>query len=69
MKIATEGAEQFLYHANNAQKLTKTKLDGTIIWQVSGNFGQDPTLPYRPTWFAVPPKSTYIYLCDGYGSN
>ena len=60
---------QYLYHANNNQKLTKTTLDGTIVWQRVGNFGQDPSLPYRPTWFAVPPESRYVYLCDGYGSN
>lgn len=70
LKIATEaGGKQYLYHANNDQKLTKTTLDGTIVWQRLGNFGQDHTLPYRPTWFAVPPDSDYIYLCDGYGSN
>jgi len=69
LKIATEHNQQFLYHANNNQKLTKTTLDGTIVWQVNGNFGQDPKLPYRPTWFAVPPNSEYVYLCDGYGSN
>ena len=43
------------YHANNVQKLTKTKLDGTIVWQKQGFFGQDEKLPYRPTWFATPP--------------
>lgn len=25
--------------------------------------------PYIPTWFATPPDSKYIYLCDGYGSD
>jgi len=72
LKIANEGldgAHQYLYHANNNQKLTKTLLDGTIIWQINGTFGQDPKLPYRPTWFAIVPGSDYIYLCDGYGSN
>lgn len=69
LTIATEGGEEFLYHANNDQKLTKTRLDGTIIWQRQGNFGQDPKLPYKPTWFAVPPQGDFIYLCDGYGSN
>lgn len=69
LKILTEGTEQFLYHANNNQKLTKTKLDGTIVWQVNGNFGQDPKAAYRPTWFANPPNSQFNYLCDGYGSN
>jgi hypothetical protein len=69
LKIVNEGADVFLYHANNNQKLTKTALDGTIVWQKNGNFGQDPKLPYRPTWFATPPDSKYRYLCDGYGSN
>jgi len=69
LKIATEDGTEYLYHANNQQKLTKTTLDGTIIWQVNGNFGQTTTAPYRPTWFATPPNSEYIYLCDGYGSN
>jgi hypothetical protein len=69
LTIATEDGEEFLYHANNDQKLTKTRLDGTIVWQRKGNFGQDPTAPYKPTWFAAPPKGDYVYLCDGYGSN
>ena len=69
LKIATENGKVFLYHANNVQKLTKTTLDGTIVWQKNGNFGQDPKAPYRPTWFAVPPNSKYTYMCDGYGSN
>jgi hypothetical protein len=46
-------------------------MDGTIVWQRDGYFGQDPdpkTDPYRPTWFATPPDSNHIYLCDGYGS-
>jgi len=74
LKIATEttadgSAQQFLYHANNNQKLSKTTLDGSIVWQRTGTFGQDPSLPYRPTWFAIPPTSKHIFLCDGYGSN
>jgi hypothetical protein len=47
---ATNSSDVFLYHANNNQKLTKTALDGTIVWQKNGNFGQDPKGPYRPTW-------------------
>jgi len=69
LKITNEGDDVFLYHANNNQKLTKTHLDGTIVWQVNGNFGQDASAAYRPTWFATPPDSKYVYLCDGYGSN
>jgi len=59
LKIVTEGDEQFLYHANNDQKLSKTTLDGTVIWQVNGVFGQ-ATDVYRPTWFATPPDSEYM---------
>ena len=69
LKITNEGGKAFLYHANNNQKLTKTTLDGKIVWQTLGNFGQDPKDPYRPTWFATPPDTKYTYLCDGYGSN
>jgi len=69
LKLAHEQGTQYLYHANNNQKLTKTLLDGTIVWQINGNFGQDPKAAYRPTWFAIVPDSEYVYLCDGYGSN
>jgi len=69
LQVTTEGDQQFLYHANNEQKLVKTTLNGTIVWETVGNFGQDPKLPYRPTWFVKPPDSRYAYLCDGYGSN
>jgi hypothetical protein len=40
LKIKTEDGTPYLYHANNNQKLTKTTLDGTIVWQRNGNFGQ-----------------------------
>lgn len=86
LKITTEGNTQYLYHANNKQKLAKTTLDGEIVWIKDGPFGQNMTCgpdmcpsgscrcsngqaPYIPTWFATPPDSKYIYLCDGYGSD
>ena len=69
LSIATEGGQQFLYHANNDQKLTKTHLNGSVVWQRNGPFGQVPQDPYKPTWFAVPPDGDFSYLCDGYGSN
>mmetsp|Transcript_23516 Transcript_23516/g.45837 ORF Transcript_23516/g.45837 Transcript_23516/m.45837 type:complete len:285 (-) Transcript_23516:538-1392(-) len=78
LKIAREqdaGGESrmFLYHANNDQKLTKTHLNGSVVWQVNGTFaaGQDPA-HYRPTWFGVPPDILgydHLYLADGYGSS
>jgi len=91
LKITTEGDQQFLYHANNAQRLAKTTLEGKEIWVRDGPFGQDMTCgddmcpnnscrctegpngalaaPYIPTWFATPPDTPYMYLCDGYGSD
>jgi len=86
LKITTEGDEQFLYHANNAQKLAKTTLEGKTVWIKEGPFGQNMTCgpdtcpnnsckckngeaPYIPTWFATPPNTPYMYLCDGYGSD
>ena len=87
LKITTEGGAQFLYHANNAQKLAKTTLDGDLVWMTSGPFGQNmtcgpdmcpansckcpggATAPYIPTWFATPPDTPHMYLCDGYGSD
>jgi len=71
LKIATEDGVEYLYHANNKQKLTKTELDGTIVWQKKGTFGQNPAglKSYTPTWHAILPGSKYTYLCDGYGSN
>lgn len=136
LKITTEGEEQFLYHANNAQKLAKTRLDGSVVWIKDGfatptrllaptagslltapsrspqpvwtghelwpqhvpkqlvqvprrssavhshgvpapscrtcPFPAEPQSPLsrRPLqWFATPPDSKYMYLCDGYGSD
>jgi hypothetical protein len=54
--------------ATDSGKLTKTTLEGEIIWQVNGTFGQRPPAHYRPSWFAVNQPGPYIYLTDGYGS-
>jgi hypothetical protein len=65
LKFATEDGVHYLYHANvqtetsnagQTGKLTKTTLDGDVVWQVNGTFGQpDLASSYRPTWWAVPP--------------
>ena len=41
LKITTEGTQQYLYHANNAQLLAKTTLEGEIVWIKNGPFGQN----------------------------
>jgi hypothetical protein len=70
LKLAIEDGEQYFYHANvqttvsdsgQTGKLSKTTLDGRVIWQVNGTFGQtDVKDSYRPTWFAVPPTGIYF---------
>lgn len=69
LSITSEDGQTFLYQTNKQQKISKTTLNGTLVWQHDGNFGQDPQLSYAPTGFATPPNSEYVYLCDGYGSD
>ena len=74
--LATEDGELYLYHANcgtkapryGSGKLTKTNLEGKILWQHEGLFGQASST-YRPTWWAIPPTGNFVYLADGYGSS
>jgi hypothetical protein len=66
LKIAKEEGGVYLYHANcgtkppryGSGKLTKTTLDGKIIWQHDGPFGQDAkaAADYRPTWWVAAPS-------------
>lgn len=70
LRLAVEDGVPFLYHANNDAALHKTRLDGSLVWSVSGPPGGNASyLPYRLTWFAAPPGSQYVYLADGDGSN
>ena len=66
IRHATEDGQEYFYHANVGgagpadRKLAKTTLDGTIVWQVNGTFGQNDTRSYRPTWFGIPPSGPYV---------
>ena len=35
-----------------------------VVTNIGAHF-QGPEVPYIPTWFATPPDSKYMYLCDG----
>lgn len=64
--------QTFLYHANNAQRVTKTTIDGTIVWSVS--FADWQTTkpqywPIIPTDAIVVPGTDLLLLADGYGSS
>jgi len=70
LRLSIEDDEYFLYHANNAQSLHKTRMDGSIVWALHGPPTPDPKfLPNKPTWFAAVPGSGRVYMSDGYGSN
>jgi len=70
LRLAQEGSDLFLYHANNDAALHKTTIDGKLVWSISGPPTANPDfLPNKPTWFAAPPGSKYVYMSDGYGSN
>jgi len=76
LKLAMEDGTPYLYHANcgvkptrnGFGKLSKTTLDGKVVWSHTGSFGQ-PVSDYRPTWWAIPPTGKYVYLADGYGTS
>ena len=64
------GGDVFLYHANNNQKLTKTTLVGTIVWQKEGNFGHSAGKFGRSGSQCLQTAHlstlvTFVYLCDG----
>lgn len=76
MEEKTEGATTttYLYHANNDQHLSKTTIDGKVVWTHQYRppvpLGPNSTEPeFKPTWFAGQPHSPYIYLADGYGTS
>lgn len=66
--VVDEG-ESYLYHANNDQHLSKTTLNGTILWTHHHNPPENDNSTFQPTWFAGQPDSPYLYLADGYGSS
>ena len=61
LKIAHEGNQSFFYHTNlydasdqkKSAHVTKTHLNGSIVWQVRGLFGQASKTNYRPCWCAT----------------
>ena len=70
LRLSAEGSDLYLYHANNDATLHKTTLDGKLLWTVKGAPTIDPAFqPNKPTWFAAPPGSKFVYMADGYGSN
>jgi hypothetical protein len=66
-----EDGKEYLYHANNAATVTKTTLDGEIVWltdMTSAWKGNKSNWPFKPTDLLIPPgtKNT-LFVADGYG--
>ena len=72
LDIRKDGHEEFLYHCDvNHRTFTKTKLDGTVVFQLgapkeSGKYNNGE--PFIPTNVAFSPNGDF-YIADGYGSN
>lgn len=72
LDLRKEGKQEFLYHCDTEHKVvTKTALDGTVIWQksapVEAGVYKDGS-PFVPTNVAFAPDGGY-YIADGYGSS
>lgn len=72
LDIRREGLEEFIYHCDVAhRKVTKTTLDGEVIWTLDAPKGSgkyDRGEPFIPTNVAFSPNGDF-YVADGYGSN
>ena len=62
---------RFLYHANNAATITKTTLDGTIVWRSDMTLAWSKNSehwPFKPTDSVIHPDHPDVVLvADGYG--
>jgi len=72
LDLRKEGKHEYLYHCDTAHKtVTKTTLDGQVIWQkgtpAEANVYKDGS-PFVPTNVAFGPDGGF-YIADGYGSS
>lgn len=62
----------YLYHANNAQRVTKTNLNGDILWSTDLTDWETrypQYWPILPTDAIAVPGTDFLLVADGYGSN
>ena len=72
IKVELEAdGEEYLYHANNAATVTKTTLDGEIIWRTDMMAeweNEKAHWPFKPTDVMIPPtQPNTVLVADGYG--
>jgi hypothetical protein len=77
LDVRAEGSEEFLYHCDvNRRRLAKTKLDGTLLWEVGAptqaKLGQTNCYAneneWNPTNVAFAPDGD-LFVGDGYGKS
>lgn len=71
LRFEQDGDTKYLYHANNEQRVTKTTIDGDILW--STDFSDWETRypqfwPILPTDAIAVPGTDLLLVADGYGS-
>ena len=72
IKLAVEDGVEYLYHANNDAIVTKTDLEGNVIWtrDMTSVWSKDASnWPFKPTDVLLPPGGKTVYVADGYGSS
>ena len=73
LRLEDDGGKLFLYHANNAQKITKTAAEtGEIVWTADlthWNQAYPQYWPVKPTQAIVVPGTDILLVADGYGSS
>ena len=72
LDLRKEGNEEFIYHCDTARsKVVKTKLDGTVVWELGTPFEcgiYKEGVRYVPTNVAFCPNGDF-FIGDGYGSS
>ncbi len=76
--VRRENNTEYLYHCDTAHRqVVKTRLDGTVVWEIgapveAGVYNKDPQTgkanPFVPTNVAFAPNGDF-FLGDGYGSS
>jgi hypothetical protein len=72
LRLEHDNVQSFLYHANNAHRVTKTTLDGQVIWSTDFSDWERERphfWPIRPTDAIVVPNTDMLLVADGYGSS
>ena len=68
--VDNSDGQEYLYHANNAARIVKTTLNGSVVWDVDMTtvWSHDKSnWPFKPTDILLLPGTQTLYVADGYG--